>query len=60
MGAEWQAHSYRFDDRVNRNAMAGYGLLNLYVSATFARQWTLLARIDNATNTRYETARGYL
>ena len=59
VGAEWQAHSRRFDDRANRNAMAGYGLLNLYASATFARQWTLLARIDNATNTRYETARGY-
>ena len=59
LGAQWQAHSHRYDDRANAKRLPGYGLLNLHASTTFASQWELLARIDNATNARYETALGY-
>ena len=43
----------------NTNRLGGYGLVNLYASTTIAREWTLLARIDNLTDKDYQTARGY-
>jgi vitamin B12 transporter len=59
VGAEWQAASRRYDDAANASALAGYGIVNLYASATLARQWQLLARIDNALARDYELASGY-
>jgi vitamin B12 transporter len=59
LGAELQASSRRYDDAANTQALGGYGLVNLYASATIAREWTLLARIDNLGGKNYQLARGY-
>lgn len=58
-GAEWLAASHRWDDAANTKRLAGYGLINLYASTRIARQWDLLARIDNLGDRDYQLARGY-
>ena len=58
-GAEWQASSYRWNNDKNTERLAGYGVLNLFASATIARDWQLLARIDNLANKKYEYAKDY-
>ena len=59
LGAEWQAVSHRFDDAANTKQLPGYGVVNLYASTTIAREWQLLARLDNLANRDYQLARGY-
>lgn len=58
-GAELQASGERYDDAANRNRLGGYGLLNLYTSWQFTPDWSLLVRLDNAADKRYELARFY-
>ena len=58
-GAEWLAASHRWDNAANTNRLAGYGLVNLYASTRIARQWDVLARIDNLGDKQYQLARGY-
>ncbi len=58
-GAEWLASGKRWDNAANTNKLAGYSVVNLYASATLAREWTLLARIDNIGDRDYQLARGY-
>jgi vitamin B12 transporter len=59
LGAGWQAASHRYDDAANTNRLGGYGLVNLYVSTTIARDWSLLGRIDNLGDKNYHLASGY-
>ncbi len=59
LGAEWQAASRRYDNAANTRVLAGYGIVNLYATATIAREWKLLARIDNLGDRDYQIARGY-
>ncbi|MGB3072005.1 MAG: TonB-dependent receptor [Ottowia sp.] len=59
LGTELLASSKRYDDAANRNVLGGYGLVNLYVSKVIAREWTLLARINNVADKDYQVARGY-
>ncbi len=59
LGAEWLASSRRYDNAGNTQVLAGYGLVNLYASATLAREWQLLARIDNLGDRQYHQVRGY-
>lgn len=59
LGAEWQAASYRWNDAANTQKLGGYGVVNLFASATIARDWQVLARIDNLTDKSYEYASGY-
>jgi len=59
VGAEWQAASHRWDNAANTRRLGGYGLVNLYASTTIARQWDLLARIDNLGGKTYQLAAGY-
>jgi len=58
-GIELQASGPRFDDAANRNRLGGYGLLNLTTSWQFTPDWSLLVRLDNAADKRYELARNY-
>jgi len=58
-GAEVQASGRRFNEAANTNVLGGYGLVNLYASTRVARDFTLLARVDNLSDKRYETARTY-
>ncbi len=59
LGAEWQAVGKRYDNAANTNRLGGYGIVNLYASATLARDWALLARVDNVGDRDYQLARGY-
>ena len=58
-GAEWQLSSKRYDDAANKNVLGGYGLVNLYATYQFARDWSVLARWNNIANKDYELARFY-
>ena len=59
LGAEWLASSKRYDNAANTRVLGGYGLVNLYASTTIAREWSVLARIDNIGDRDYQVARGY-
>lgn len=59
LGAEWQAVSHRWDNAANTTRLGGYGLVNLYASTTIARQWDLIARIDNLGDKAYAYTAGY-
>lgn len=58
-GTEWQLSGKRFADSANTNTLGGYGLLNLYTTYQFARDWSVLARWNNITNKDYELSRFY-
>ncbi len=59
VGAEVQASGKRFDDAANTNRLGGYTLLNLYASTRIARDYSLVARIDNVADKPYELIRTY-
>lgn len=59
LGAEAQFSGHRFDDAANTVRLGGYSLLNLSASTPFAKDWTLLARVDNLADKKYELARTY-
>jgi vitamin B12 transporter len=58
-GVELQASGQRFDDAANANRLGGYGLLNLYADWRLSPDWSLLVRLDNAADKRYQLARYY-
>ncbi len=58
-GAELQASGRRYDDAANTRPLGGYGLVNLYASTRVARDFTLLARVDNLGDKAYQTALNY-
>ena len=60
MGAELQASGQRYNEDKNTNRLSGYGLVNLYASKRIARDFTLLARVDNVADKAYEVARSYV
>jgi vitamin B12 transporter len=59
LGLETVFSGQRFDDVANKRNLAGYALLNLYVSHDLGQNWSVLARWNNALNTKYELARNY-
>ena len=59
LGAEVQASGRRFDTVANTNVLGGYTLVNLYASTRIARDYTLLARVDNLADKDYQLARTY-
>ena len=58
-GAELVLSGRRFDDAANARPLGGYGLLNLYASWQIDADLSLLVRINNVTDKRYELARNY-
>lgn len=59
LGADVQAAGTRFDNAANTQRLGGYGLLNFFATRPLAPGLTLEARVDNATDKRYEQARSY-
>ena len=49
----------RFNDARNTQKLDGYSVLNLTARTALARDWTLLARVDNLADKTYETVKGY-
>ncbi|HEX6722759.1 MAG TPA: TonB-dependent receptor, partial [Burkholderiaceae bacterium] len=60
-GADLTATDERFDSAANLPAsrMAGYGLLGLYATWTVTQQFSIGARVSNATDRQYVVAQGY-
>jgi len=61
LGGDLTVSGERFDSAANTPAsrMGGYGLLSLYANWSITREVTLGARVLNATDKRYEIAKGY-
>lgn len=59
LGAELQLSGQRYDDKDNKTALGGYGLLNLHASTEVAPHVTLQARVDNLADKDYQLANGY-
>ncbi len=59
LGSEAQLYSGRHADEANTLALGGYGVVNLYAQRQLARQWTLLARVNNIADRDYAPTRGY-
>ena len=59
LGAEVQASGRRFDNAANTLNLGGYALVNLYASTRIARDYTVLARVDNLGDKDYQLARTY-
>jgi vitamin B12 transporter len=59
LGVELQASAMRFDTAANTTVLPGYVLLNLNGERQVAKDWTLLLRLDNATDAVYQLANGY-
>lgn len=49
----------RYDANPNKLVLEGYALLNLSASTYLAKDWKLTAKLDNVTDTQYQTANGY-
>jgi vitamin B12 transporter len=59
IGGGVQLSGARYDDAGNTVVLPGYALFNVYTSTRLGRDWTLLARIDNLTDSSYQLASGY-
>ncbi|MET0311940.1 MAG: TonB-dependent receptor [Burkholderiaceae bacterium] len=58
-GVETQFSGERYDTVANTTKLGGYTLVNLFAQRRFAKDWTVLARIDNVADKDYELARTY-
>ncbi|HRM00494.1 MAG TPA: TonB-dependent receptor [Acidovorax sp.] len=59
LGGEVQASGQRYDDVANKTRLGGYTLLNLYASTRLARDYQIVARVDNLTDKNYALANTY-
>lgn len=58
-GADIIGYGERYDDADNEDRMSGYWLVNLRGSYSLNKKWVVRAKIENALDQDYETARGY-
>lgn len=59
VGAGAQLSGARYDTAANTTVLPGYALLHLHASTRVGKDWSVLARIDNLTDTPYQLASGY-
>ena len=59
VGAEMQASGHRWDNAANTTRLGGYTLFNLYASTRIARDYSLVARVDNIGDKAYQFANTY-
>ncbi|MFZ3219597.1 MAG: TonB-dependent receptor [Rhodoferax sp.] len=60
VGADAQLSALRYDDAANTVVLPAYTVINLSAQNRVARDWTLLVRVDNATDTVYQLANTYV
>ena len=58
-GVEVQLSGDRYDDAANKVRLGGYGLVNLYATWRFTRDWSALVRWNNVADKQYDLARFY-
>ncbi len=59
LGTEAQLYSARFVDAENSASLGGYGVVNLYAQHQLAKDWSLLARVNNVADRDYAPTKGY-
>jgi vitamin B12 transporter len=50
----------RYSNAANTEYLAGYTLVNLHAQTLVGKEWTLLLRVDNATDANYQLVKDYL
>jgi vitamin B12 transporter len=58
-GVESQLSGMRYDTAANTTVLPGYALYNLHARTQLARDWSMLLRLDNVTDTQYQLANTY-
>jgi len=58
-GVEIELSGDRYEDTANTVRMGGYGLVNLYATYHFNRDWSALVRWNNVGDKQYDLARNY-
>lgn len=58
-GMEWSGAGERYEDELNTDRLAGYGLFNAYAHYQLAPDWRLEMRANNILDKDYQLARGY-
>lgn len=59
LGTEAQLYSARFVDADNTASLGGYGVVNVYAQHQLAKDWSLLARVNNLGDRDYAPTKGY-
>ncbi|RCS59871.1 TonB-dependent receptor [Parvibium lacunae] len=59
VGLEMLAVGSRFDELANRNRLGGYTLVNVSWNIDLKPSWSIFARLNNALDKPYETARDF-
>ena len=59
VGADARLSGDRYDDAANTVILPGYSVYNFYAQTALGRDWSLLVKLDNATNSGYQLANGY-
>ncbi len=59
VGADLQMSALRYDDAANNTVLPGYVLLGLFGEKRVSHDWSLLVRVDNATDAVYQLANTY-
>lgn len=58
-GVEVELSSARFENAANTVQLGGYGLVNVYATYAFTRDWSALVRWNNVADKQYDLARYY-
>lgn len=58
-GGETVFSGSRYDDAANTRKLAGYGLVNLYVSYAASKEWIVRGRVNNLFDKDYTLATGF-
>lgn len=58
-GVELELSGDRYEDAANNARLGGYGLVNLYATYRFNRDWSALVRWNNIGDKQYDLARNY-
>jgi vitamin B12 transporter len=59
LGVDLQLSSLRYDDAANTTVLPDYVLTNVVAQKRVSKEWNFLARIDNATDAKYQLADTY-
>lgn len=59
LGADAQLSGVRYSNAANTEYLAGYTLINLHAQTRVGKEWTLLLRVDNATDAQYQLVKDY-
>lgn len=59
VGGEMLLSALRYNDPDNTNVLPGYVLLNLSAQRSVGKDWTVLVRVDNATDATYQMVKDY-